>query len=184
MNIARIESEALSLPPEERATLAHRLLLSLEDISEPDFDRLWGEESARRAAEADADKVQAAKGRGCRPQSPLPASVKYSFLPDAEAEYMDAVRVFEQRRAGLGAALIGEFERVIELVAERPESWKPVHPSGIWRIGWHGFRMPCSIVCCPAAIPKSPPAPIIDGDRAIGFGASMREGATIDGDRP
>lgn len=50
----QIESEALSLPVEDRASLAHRLLLSLEEISEPEFDRLWGEESARRAAEADA----------------------------------------------------------------------------------------------------------------------------------
>jgi hypothetical protein len=39
-----------------------RLLLSLEEISEPEFDRLWGEESARRAAEFDAGKAQAISG--------------------------------------------------------------------------------------------------------------------------
>jgi hypothetical protein len=59
MNIAQIESEALSLPVDARASLAHRLLLSLEEISEPEFDRLWGEESARRAAEVDAGLTQA-----------------------------------------------------------------------------------------------------------------------------
>ncbi|TAN47336.1 MAG: addiction module antitoxin RelB [Methylococcaceae bacterium] len=48
MNIAQIESEALILPADARASLAHQLLLSLEEISEPEFDRLWGEESARR----------------------------------------------------------------------------------------------------------------------------------------
>jgi len=62
MNTAQIESEALSLPVEERALLAHRLLLSLEEISEPAFDRLWGEESAQRAAEVDAGRVQAVSG--------------------------------------------------------------------------------------------------------------------------
>lgn len=62
MNIARIELEALSLPVDARASLAHRLLLSLEEISEPEFDRLWGEESARRAAEFDADPTQAVPG--------------------------------------------------------------------------------------------------------------------------
>lgn len=58
MDTAQIENEALSLPVEERASLAHRLLLSLEDIAEPEFDRLWGEESALRAAEADTGRVQ------------------------------------------------------------------------------------------------------------------------------
>ena len=62
MNTAQIESEALSLPVEERVLLAHRLLLSLEEISEPEFDRLWGEESARRVAEVDAGRVQGVSG--------------------------------------------------------------------------------------------------------------------------
>jgi len=56
MDLANLESEVLLLPVRERATLAQRLLLSLEEISEPEFDRLWGEESARRAAEFDAGK--------------------------------------------------------------------------------------------------------------------------------
>ena len=59
MDIAKLEAEALSLPVEARASLAHRLLISLEEISEPEFDRLWGEESARRAAELDSGAVQA-----------------------------------------------------------------------------------------------------------------------------
>lgn len=62
MNIAQIESGALSLPVDARASLAHRLLLSLEEISEPEFDRLWGEESARRAAEVDAGLAQTVSG--------------------------------------------------------------------------------------------------------------------------
>lgn len=62
MDTIHIEAEALALPPEARASLAHRLLLSLEDVSEPEFDRIWGEESARRAAEIDTGRVAAIPG--------------------------------------------------------------------------------------------------------------------------
>ena len=55
MNIKDIEVEALALPREDRASLAHRLLLSLEEeVSDAEFDRVWAEESAKRAADADA----------------------------------------------------------------------------------------------------------------------------------
>ena len=61
MNISQIESEIFSLPIEQRANLAQRLLLSLEEPSELS-ERLWGEESARRAAEFDSGMVQAIPG--------------------------------------------------------------------------------------------------------------------------
>jgi putative addiction module component (TIGR02574 family) len=62
MKPEQIEAEALSLPMEARASLARRLLLSLEEITEPEFDQIWGEESARRAAELDAGRVQTISG--------------------------------------------------------------------------------------------------------------------------
>jgi putative addiction module component (TIGR02574 family) len=57
-----IESRVLSLPIDARASLAHRLLQSLEDVSEAEYERLWGEESARRAAEVDSGRSQAVPG--------------------------------------------------------------------------------------------------------------------------
>ncbi|MBY0577789.1 MAG: addiction module protein [Burkholderiales bacterium] len=62
MNLAQIESEILSLPEEDRAKLAQKLLLSLEEPTNEEFDRIWGEESARRIAEFDAGHVQAISG--------------------------------------------------------------------------------------------------------------------------
>lgn len=62
MDLAQLEAEALALSPEERATLARRLLWSLEEISEAELDRLWGEESARRAAALDAGAAQSIPG--------------------------------------------------------------------------------------------------------------------------
>jgi putative addiction module component (TIGR02574 family) len=59
MNLAQLETEIFALPIQERATLVQRLLLSLEDISEPEFNSLWGEESVRRVAEFDTGTVQA-----------------------------------------------------------------------------------------------------------------------------
>jgi putative addiction module component (TIGR02574 family) len=53
MNLLQIESEALELPVQERAALAQRLLLSLEEISESEFEQIWADESVRRVAEFD-----------------------------------------------------------------------------------------------------------------------------------
>ena len=54
MNLSQIESEALELPVKDRAALAQRLLLSLEEVSESEFEQLWNDESVRRVAEFDA----------------------------------------------------------------------------------------------------------------------------------
>ena len=62
MDTTHIEAEALALPLKARASLAHRLLLSLEEVSEPEFDRIWGEESARRAAEVDTGRAATIPG--------------------------------------------------------------------------------------------------------------------------
>ena len=58
VDIDKLEAEVLALPAEVRASLAYRLLASLEEVSEADFERLWGDESALRAAEVDAGTVQ------------------------------------------------------------------------------------------------------------------------------
>ena len=58
MDAAAIEREALELSADERAALAHKLLLSLEDLSGPENDQAWMDEAARRAAEIDSGKTQ------------------------------------------------------------------------------------------------------------------------------
>lgn len=63
MNLAQLEAEIFSLPLQDRATLAQRLLLSLEEVSESEFEQLWGDESARRAAEVDVGNVQTISGK-------------------------------------------------------------------------------------------------------------------------
>ncbi len=63
MNLAQLEAEIFSLPHQERAALAQRLLLCLEEVSESEFERLWGEESARRVADFDSGKVQSISGK-------------------------------------------------------------------------------------------------------------------------
>lgn len=63
----------------------------------------------------------------------------YEFLPEAEAEYLEAVRFYEGQRSGLGARLISEFERTMALVLERPLAWKVVHGPDIRRVGLSRF---------------------------------------------
>jgi putative addiction module component (TIGR02574 family) len=53
-----VEQEALRLPPEERAKLAQKLLLSLEALSEVELDQAWLVEADRRARELDRGKLQ------------------------------------------------------------------------------------------------------------------------------
>lgn len=58
MNTQQIEHAALHLPPASRAELAHKLLLSLDDLSEAELDQLWLDEAQRRAREIDAGTVR------------------------------------------------------------------------------------------------------------------------------
>jgi broad specificity phosphatase PhoE len=54
MSIDELEAEALKLGPQARARLAERLLDSLENLSDDENARLWGEEAERREAAWDA----------------------------------------------------------------------------------------------------------------------------------
>jgi plasmid stabilization system protein ParE len=47
--------------------------------------------------------------------------VTYSFHPDAEREHLDAVAYYEERRAGLGAEYLGDFERAMVTVCASPD---------------------------------------------------------------
>jgi len=62
MNTDTLEDSALHLPPQQRAALARKLLLSLEEQNEDEIAEAWRVEAMRRAAEIDnglADTVSA-----------------------------------------------------------------------------------------------------------------------------
>lgn len=61
MNSRAIEKEALELPVSKRAKLAQCLLESVDDLSEPEADKLWLAEALRRADEVDSGKVRLVK---------------------------------------------------------------------------------------------------------------------------
>ncbi len=58
MDPQTIEHEALSLPQEDRAKLAQKLLLSLDSLSEEERNQTWLIEAYRRARELDNGDVQ------------------------------------------------------------------------------------------------------------------------------
>ncbi len=58
MDPQTIEHEALGLPPEDRAKLAQKLLLSLDALSEEETGQAWLIEADRRARELDREDVQ------------------------------------------------------------------------------------------------------------------------------
>lgn len=57
MNIQEIESQALRLPPSQRALLAQHLIASLDEADE--VERAWGDEAARRSDALDSGVVKA-----------------------------------------------------------------------------------------------------------------------------
>ncbi|MDO8879431.1 MAG: addiction module protein [Coriobacteriia bacterium] len=57
MTIEELKREALRLDPSGRADLARELLESLDDLPEPEVERLWLEEAERRRVEVQSGKV-------------------------------------------------------------------------------------------------------------------------------
>jgi len=60
MSTEELESEALKLPPRDRARLAERLLESLEALTDAENEKLWAEEAARRDAAWDPGTTRSA----------------------------------------------------------------------------------------------------------------------------
>ena len=58
MNLKQIKDEALSLPEEQRAELAQKLLLSLDTPPRDEIETHWLNEAPRRARELDEDIVR------------------------------------------------------------------------------------------------------------------------------
>jgi hypothetical protein len=58
MTIDELKRKALQLDPSTRAGLARDLLVSLDDLSEAEVERLWLEEAVRRDEEMASGKVR------------------------------------------------------------------------------------------------------------------------------
>lgn len=58
MDTKAVEYEALHLPPEDRAKLAQKLLLSLDTPSRSENEQAWLDEAERRGRELDEGIVQ------------------------------------------------------------------------------------------------------------------------------
>jgi putative addiction module component (TIGR02574 family) len=59
--LKQVEAEAFELTSRERAPLAHRLIVSLDDGAEDDpahVERAWGDEIRRRVEEIDAGTAE------------------------------------------------------------------------------------------------------------------------------
>lgn len=56
--LTEIEKTILSLPPDERAALAYRILDSLEGFSDSEIEKAWMDEAERRWREIKGGKVR------------------------------------------------------------------------------------------------------------------------------
>ena len=57
MNTETLEQTALYLPVRQRAELAHKLLLSLDDQNEDEIAEAWNAEALRRAADLESGRA-------------------------------------------------------------------------------------------------------------------------------
>ena len=64
--LAAMPAGSTTLSPNERAELAQKLLLSLDDPSEEDITQTWLSEAERRARELDRGEVQPISGEDVR----------------------------------------------------------------------------------------------------------------------
>lgn len=62
MTIEQLAAEALTLPSEERALLADRIVESLDAAALNHLDELWAAEAQRRLAEVRSGRVQTIPG--------------------------------------------------------------------------------------------------------------------------
>lgn len=66
MDTKRLEAEALQLPPKGRVRLAAKLVENLDDCPgaqyQQEIERLWVEESVRRAADLEANPNKGIRG--------------------------------------------------------------------------------------------------------------------------
>ncbi len=63
MDSKSLEKHALQLPAADRAKLAHKLLESLDTLSDAEREQLWLAEAGRRAAQIDSGEVQLVPGQ-------------------------------------------------------------------------------------------------------------------------
>lgn len=62
MDFKSLEKQALSLPAQERAKLAHELLSSLDTLNPAEREQLWLDEAERRASQLDSGEVSLVLG--------------------------------------------------------------------------------------------------------------------------
>jgi putative addiction module component (TIGR02574 family) len=66
MNTESLEQTVLHLPMQQRAELAHKLLLSLEDQNEEEVAKAWHAEASRRSEEIDKGLVDTVSAEDAR----------------------------------------------------------------------------------------------------------------------
>ena len=90
-NLAEVLKNALSLEARDRATLAERLLASLEEITEEEADHLWTEKAERRLKEYRAGRSSRPGRRGPCESGTTPPVTPLKYHAAAENEVLNEI---------------------------------------------------------------------------------------------
>jgi plasmid stabilization system protein ParE len=69
--------------------------------------------------------------------------IPYTFHPEAEIEFADAVSFYESRNVGLGRSFAAEVNQTVSVIREHPDTGSPI---GLGRRRMLVHRFPYSVV--------------------------------------
>lgn len=122
-----IEKSALKLHARDRAELAKRLLVSLEDSINEDIDDAWMQELKRRKKELESGKVKTISAKEIAVEININGEkASLSFHPEAAKELQASAEFYEAKSEGLVEEFLNEAGRTLTLIGTNPNLGFPL----------------------------------------------------------
>jgi putative addiction module component (TIGR02574 family) len=112
---------ALALSDEEQLQLIAALTSAIDERGLRPFDVSWLEEIRRRSAEHDAGSVRPIPWAEVKERARRPVMVDVAFLPAAQADYLEAINWYEDRREAASTGFQAAVEVALRAIGEAPE---------------------------------------------------------------
>ena len=145
-----IEQSALKLHARDRAELAKRLLVSLEDSINEDIDEAWMQELKRRKKELESGKVKTISAKEILADIEINSEkATLSFYPEAGKELQSSAEFYDEKSEGLGEEFLNEAGRTLTLVGTNPNLGFPLSSPNLAQVFSEASLVPSNNKLCP-----------------------------------